>query len=105
MLLATQRQAHRHAGCPAQLLLAQAAYRTRKKDSFRFIVAHIADKATLTLLSDVNGPYFQDGAAALDSAEVAGATRRQAFPGLGQRAVVVDGMSEDWAGGQMRASG
>ena len=51
---------------PAQLLLAQAAYRARKKDSFRFIIAHIADKATLTLLGDVNGAYFQDGAAAYD---------------------------------------
>ena len=54
------------AGAAAQLRESQAAYRGRKKDSFRFLIAHIADKATLTLLGDVNGPYFQDGAAAYD---------------------------------------
>ena len=50
---------------PAQLLLAQAAY-ARKKDSFRFLLAHIADEATLTLLGDVTSVFFQDGARAYD---------------------------------------
>ena len=46
---------------PAQLLESHRYRRSRLKESFKLIVAHISDESTLQLLGDPASPFFQNG--------------------------------------------
>ena len=50
----------------AALAAATRHRRTRLKESFRYLVAHISDPVTIALLGDPAGTYFQDGPEAYD---------------------------------------